>query len=178
MNRESFDFEGRRIRIPKVADVHAVFKPGGRFADQVQQVIAAIDPQRLGAPWTPYKESAQLRGYFFRRPIIKTDGRVDFWGSHRQHKARFPGVSPFVTVRKLVLPMTEVLTVELIGPLERLQLIRVYPGEEYLPLPWMSSAVGRRLECIDFWRTHAFVDDGSRELVLRPVLDPPDWFLS
>jgi len=174
MVQKCFDFEGHRISIPPAADVHCIFKPGGLHANQVQQVIAAIDPQHLGSP---YKESARLRGYRFFPPIIRTDGNVDFWGHHRHHKARLPGMSPFVTVRRPAPLETEVLTVELIGPPERLQLIRVYPGEEYPPLPWMTSAAKRRQECLDFWRNHAFVDDGSYGLASCLTLTPPDWFL-
>lgn len=155
--RYNWRYRGRRVIVPRTAEIRAPFRPGQSGNALVQQMLDVLEPWRRGED--PIHTESFEGGSF--SPIVVRVGRGDrvFYAQHRYHTARVVKPSPFVRPR--VLPeKTNRLTIELTGTPREPMLVRAYPGGYIPPLPWQKSARfadGGIEFCRRFWSNHAFV---------------------
>ena len=105
---------------------------------------------------------------------LDNDDRV-FWGVYRGHKARNPGLTPFINLNA-AWPKTSSLTLDF----QQGMLVQVMPGEDVIPpLPWMSSAGdydGGRSACIAYWLEHSLYWSSNNTVPASRTFTPPDWW--
>lgn len=176
----AYEYLGNRVFIPRGAEVSAAFRPGqdGTFVDDVQDAIDEIEPWEQGEdPIYTFNLPRAIGATVARLAEVE----VPVWGVNPHHKARNPGLSPYVLLgRDDPRTRTREVTLELAGTPDRPLLTRVYPGEYMPPLPWMQTA--RRADggmdaCVRYWRGHAFISKPSnRPLSLSQTHRPPDWY--
>lgn len=147
---------GQRVIIAPRADATRDFRPGGKYAWMVAEILKDIEP---------FKEldfTETVEGFPVQMPLrtvqISSSSRIE-WAQHTEHHAAHPGLSPFVQLPYQ--PLTRTLTVQLVMSGKTPMLVRAYAGGVEPPLPWMKSAQdydeGGRAGCIKYWRRHAFV---------------------
>jgi hypothetical protein len=171
----NYTYAGENLKISPYADMPRTMRPGGLFEYQVQELISSITPWEDGDDPIetmefdiPIHPMALPRGY-----------AVVTWGVHRGHRAKNPGLSPFVT-RGTPHELMGIITVELKGTPESPLLTRAYGGDYTPPLPWMTSAKEAPdgvQECRDYWQTHAFLMRSSSLIAAGTLTKtPPEWF--
>lgn len=181
-------YRGKLVTVRSHADMAASFRPDGINARYVQRVIDCVEP--WGVSHDHIEESRRIydpRMRPFDLRVVEIGRREVRWAIHKGHKAKSPQVSPFVKLLPNEAIKTCWLTIEMVGTPEAPELIRVYTGGEYIPpLPWQRSAQESDgsidPDCIDYWRTHAYVYQQSFTrggVAFDDMSDtPPEWFLS
>lgn len=172
----SFTYQGRRVIIPPTAMILPDFRPEGRYANLVQELLDAVDPWKRGEDPIETLETEELV-----LPCVAEvkPGMQRLWGIHYAHWAKTPGLSPFV--RHDPTEGRGNVTIELSGTPDKPLLVCAYGGDYVPPLPWMVSAKradGGVAACLRFWQSHAYrcLPRGSN---IRPgsMSDtPPAWF--
>lgn len=170
---------GKRVFIPRTADIPWSLRPYGVYAQDVQSVLNGVEPWETGED--PI-ETEGLDGCPVGPMAVRVPpGCTRAWGVHVAHKAKTPGLSPFVPREAPGIEFVRgVITVELTGSPGQPILTRAYGGEYTPPLPWMTSAgnaPGGRAECLRYWRKYAYVVSSAvliRSGTLTTV--PPEWF--
>lgn len=165
---------GVKVAIVPTADVAPDFLATGQYGDAVADILAGITEPWVDSEWVGTVAGFQSMPCYVvpRRP-----GQSVEWAQHIRHKARNPGLSPFI--RGAVPVQTDTITVHLVmrggGPV----LTRAYAGTVQPPLPWMGSAKSHEPggvdSCTEFWRDHAYVfrsEDVRRTTITNR---PPDW---
>jgi hypothetical protein len=163
---------GKRVVIPPTADIAPAFRPNGQYGNLVAEVLEKVEV------WDGL-DVAESVSDFPDMPllVVPRRGRSVEWARHARHKARNPGLSPFI--RGAVEGQTDIITVHLVmrhgGPV----LTRAYAGDVQPPLPWMASArdydKGGVAGCVAYWGEHAYVYRSAD--VCRSTLTnrPPNW---
>ena len=165
---------GEKVAIVPTADVRAEFLSNGQYGRHVADILDGITE-----PWTGLEWVGTVGG-FPEMPsyvVARRPGQPIEWAQHLRHKARNPGLSPFI--RGAVPVQTDTITVHLImrggGPV----LTRAYAGPVQPPLPWMASAKsydkGGVQGCVEFWREHAYVFKSEEVRRTTLTATPPDW---
>jgi hypothetical protein len=177
-----YTHHGRRVCIPRVAEVSAEYRPGGWYSAKVQQLLNEIPDG-----WSKGEDPCETAGFpdvHARERVVAVPEALRervFWAVHRRHKASDPQISPFIPDLPEVRSYTNLLTVELSGSSQKPYLVRVHPGDYVPPLYWMSSAksaIGGKRECKVFWRSHAYAARSKHCLFFPETVtsEPPDWF--
>lgn len=172
-----YTYHNNPILIPRHAEVSAVFRDrDGVLGEVIQEVLDNVEPWEKGED--PI-ETFDLPHRIGSRVVALTAAEKPLWAINPHHKARQPGLSPFITL----LPTdgrnsVDIGTLELSGTIEKPILTRVYPGDYMPPLPWMASAPkadGGRPACVDYWQSHAFVLRAANgpEMLMDT---PPEWY--
>ena len=128
----AYTYKGRRVEVPRVADVSAQMMPDGLYGALVQTTLNGVDPwERKQAPI----ETVEFGGEFIKPMAVPIAGQEVRWGIHFHHKAAQPGLSPFVEQFDMGAVQTNLLTIELSGTPEKPVLVRAYGGDYTPPLP-------------------------------------------
>lgn len=175
-------YRGIRLIIPSAADITANFfwrhKP---LVQEALDVLAETEDSDGDASWNRRNPPVfTLEGLGpedqLRTNVVELRPRERvMWAVHKDHTARRPGLSPFVTRRDW--PMVDSMTIELDGTAKEPRLVRVYAGGYRPPLPWMNSvrdAEGGRPASVEYWRHHAYIRVSS--LMVRHTRTAPAWF--
>jgi hypothetical protein len=171
-----FMYNGQRVQISPFSDIPYEMRSNGRYATLVQTVLDQTEP------WAA--SESPIEGRYFSIPVRPVSVEVPagvsrVWGVHRGHKARTPGLSPFVDIHVDERLMGYV-TIELGGSPDKPLLIRAYGGEYTPPLPWMMSAKdadGGREACLRYWQSHAYLSRTLRMIKEgTSTTEAPDWF--
>lgn len=173
----TYVYEGRRVEIPRVADVSAQMMPDGLYGALVQATLNGVDPwEREQSPI----ETVEFGGEFIKPMAVPIAGQEVRWGVHLYHKAAQPQPSPFVEQFDMEAVPTNLLTIELCGTPEKPVLVRAYGGDYIPPLPWMASAKkadGGLKACWDFWRARAYYSPGFKLIKRKTHATAlPEWF--
>jgi len=174
----SYFYRGTEVIIPRGAEITTAFYYDGAFGSLVQQTLDEIEPWEKDEDPIETFDLPRLIG---ARVVELATSEEPIWGVNPHHKARQPGLSPFITLDPAdYRNRTDIATLELAGTVESPVLTRVYPGDYMPPLPWMRSAPradGGLEVCEDYWNHHAFI--------LRPQSAPeqltsaaPDWYVA
>lgn len=171
-----YRYRGARVWVPEYAEVSSAFLPHGVFSSVIQEVLDSVEPWEKGDdPIEPFDFPRQIGS----RVVLLTATEKPVWGVNPHHKARTPGLSPYIGLdAKDERNNTKLGTLELTGTVNKPVLTRVYPGDYMPPLPWMSSVSkgeGGREASLAFWNQHAFVirTYGMPEELTEA---PPDWY--
>lgn len=170
MSNGAFMYEGTPVVVARTADISNSYRPGGKLSYVVQQVLDQLKP------WDDHDLPA-FTAHISRRVYHQVVGVVKpedvFWAVHRGHKAKQPGLSPFI--RPSGAPQTSYFTVEMAGTPSSPLLVRAYPGAYMPPLPWMHHTMSSKSYACEFWSRHAYV---YHEALVRGsiVNDPPSWY--
>jgi len=131
-------------------------------------------------PWEKDKcppKTFNLPRWIGARAVPLDVSEVPIWGINPHHKAKNPGLSPFIELdQDDPRGRTNSATLELAGETDRPILTRVYPGKYMPPMPWMQSvdrAPDGLDECLKYWDTHAFV---LRTHDIGPASPAPEWY--
>lgn len=170
---------GAPVKMARTADIPNEFRPSGRYAGLVQEVLDGVTSWKRGED--PI-EMVDFSGQAFRPLTVPIPaGKSPIWGVHVGHKAKIPGLSPFVRPNG-GWPRTNTVTLELAGTPKQPVLIRVYSGAYTPPLPWMSSARnadGGHDACVEFWRRNAYLLYSGRLIAPNTTeSSPPPWWYS
>jgi hypothetical protein len=174
--KQYFTYRGRLVTIVRTADLPKTMRPDGRFARFVQHALNTVPEWEQGED--PI-ETLEFDEAVLPAMAIPTKDRQIVWGVHVGHKARTPGLSPFMDDLRGVVLSNE-LTLELAGTPDAPLLTRGYAGKYTPPLPWMNSARsadGGQQFCLEYWQTHGYVS--PRLTLIRPgtkTYNPPLWF--
>lgn len=151
-----YTFRGKNLKIDHFADIQRTMRPGERFSQQVQELLDDIEPWKEGRDpiETMHFDNVPILPMAVPRGYAKV-----VWGVHRGHRARRPGLSPFVD-RGVPHELMGWITLEFKGPADDPILTRAYGGDYTPPLPWMVSAgdaEGGIPECLKYWQTNAYL---------------------
>jgi hypothetical protein len=168
-------YAGKKLKIAPYADIPYEFRPDGRFSEMVQATIDATERWETGEnPVQTTRFACPIR------PVAVSVGTdAPIWGVHKGHKARKPGLSPFLS-RWIDLELLGYITIELEGDSRKPLLTRAYGGDYTPPLPWMSSAqdaIGGRAASRKYWTTHAYLNRPTN-LILpgTQTSEVPSWY--
>lgn len=183
VDKRFYTHHGRRVVIPRAAEVSAEYRPSGWYARNVQQMLDEI-PDGWMRGEDPC-ETVSFPNIHARERVVEVPKALRdqvFWAVHRRHKANEPQISPFIPELPETRSYTKLLTVELSGTSKRPFLVRVQPGDYVPPLWWMKSAktaFGGKRQCKEFWRSHAYVARQKYQLFFPETVtsEPPSWFL-
>lgn len=163
-------YEGEPVRVPPWAEIAPEFRQRTRYHEYVQEILEIMEPPLPGK--LPTFETVE--GFSaMPLPVVEVEGQRRHWGVHRDHTAKSPGRSPFVTSTSM--PMTDMVTIEVKSSRHGIQLVRAYIGDYRPPLPWQGSARDIYDEARDYWRSHAYVDQPG-VMIGRYSLQAPEWF--
>lgn len=174
-------YRNRRITVPRGAVLEPMFSPreGSPFRAELQAAIDEIEPWEPGE--MPH-HTFELPRTIGSRVVRLAAGERPLWAINVHDRARSPGLSPFIILGESdERDTTNLATVHLANKPSRPWLVRVHPGENFPPLPWMQSASlvpGGAEECAEFWSDHAYVlrpDKNPRQFAQTVVLAAPDW---
>lgn len=174
--------EGEAILLPATADVPSFLMPGGKYPHLVQRALDSAPKmpadQERGI-WSVELNSVNL----FPRTVLVGTNHLRTWAVHRDHMARRPGLSPFVTLspQELQERRTNTVTLEMIRKAGKLLLVRAYPGDYSPPLPSMGSAsqaVGGLKACTEYWHAYAYLVTQFYNRITPGSASqtPPDWY--
>lgn len=169
----SWSLQEVRVQVPRVAEIPYGYRPAGKYASFVQEVLCQIKK----GDWHDRRAVYTMElGYPFLALTTPVRNGLRIWARHKDHSARQPDLSPFVTVA--MVPCTTRLTVVLAGTPEKPVVVRVFPGEYRPPLPWQRSLRNaERAESLAFWQRNAYVFYPSLFVPQTKTLEPPGWFM-
>lgn len=169
-------YQENRVFIPSQAEVLRPFMPGiGVMSEVVQDALNEVRPWKKGEdPIHDFYVPNAIGSLVVELEDSETPG----WAINPRHRAKRPGLSPYVELEKDdPRATTTVATIELKGTPHRPILVRAYPGEYMPPLPWMKSVTntpdGGKEASLNFWMRHAFVHTRP-DLTLSE--EAPDWY--
>ena len=172
---QHYTYAGRRLEVARYADMPHTMRPNGKYHTLVQELIHSIKPWDEGED--PI-ETMEFDESIY--PMALPRGYADVtWGVHRGHRARVPGLSPFVQ-RGIPHELMGFITVELVGTPEEPLLVRAYGGDYTPPLPWMVSAKnadGGLAAGQKYWQSHAYLMQ-NRSIIREgsETSEAPNWF--
>jgi hypothetical protein len=140
------------VEIPFRADVSPRFRPGGADEEMLHRALQVVTVRDVTDSCIL---SCEDLGCTTPVVVVKNSDYPELsvrFGIHAGHMAAHPGVSPFI-----ILAMPRPTTDTLVLDFQEGMLVRVMPGHEYPPLPWMKSARGRVSECAAYWHGHSYV---------------------
>ena len=140
---------GGFLEVARTADVPTSLLPDNLHWPMLHEALARITDEDIDES---YIITCDELGWEMPCSVISNGSHTVKFGIHAGHKAREPKLSPFVDVPG-DWPRTDTLVLDFSGG----RLVRVMPGLEYPPLPWMSSAREDLSASTTFWQTHSYI---------------------
>lgn len=154
-------FGEAKVVVPAHADISPQFAAGGKeYIELLQDALDELwDDLNTGPDLTLILEPEDPELLLEIVPFGQRDDLV--WAMHAGHKAHYKQPVPFVRRQPHNL-VADSITIKMAGSPDQPTLVRAYPGDYVLPLPWMRSAEyaeGGVARSREFWATHAYVYD-------------------